>query len=50
MVIIAIMIGAGVLMEICAILGAPHGYQDEAGFHICNQTVADEDSRLSNPS
>ncbi len=34
MVIAALVIGAGVILEICAVIRAPMGYQDETGFHI----------------
>jgi hypothetical protein len=34
MVMVALMIGAGIIIEICAVVTAPLGYQDERGFHI----------------
>jgi hypothetical protein len=38
-------------MEICSVVGAPLGYQDETGFHQCDtNTAADRDSLSSNPS
>jgi len=33
MVIAALMVGAGFIIELCTLLGAPLGYQDEKGFH-----------------
>jgi hypothetical protein len=37
-------------MEIFAVMGAPLGYQDEAGFHTCDHVAGDQDSLSSNPS
>lgn len=34
MVIAVFLIGAGVVLEICAVISAPMGYQDETGFHL----------------
>jgi hypothetical protein len=45
MVIAALMIGAGIIMELCAVMAAPLGYQDETGFHIGVQGGTSEDSR-----
>jgi hypothetical protein len=33
MMIAAIMVGVGLIAEICAVIKAPIGYQDETGFH-----------------
>jgi hypothetical protein len=30
----AIMLGAGILTELFAVVGAPLGYQDDTGFHV----------------
>jgi hypothetical protein len=34
MVIAALMLGVGVVIEFCAVILAPFGYQDETGFHV----------------
>jgi hypothetical protein len=30
----AIVLGAGLLVELCVVIAAPFGYQDERGFHF----------------
>ncbi len=42
MVIAALVIGAGVILELCAVIRAPVGYQDEAGFHIGVESAESE--------
>ena len=44
MVIAALVIGTGVLLELCAVIRAPMGYQDESGFHIGVEHSDCEDS------
>lgn len=51
MVIAAIIVGAGVILELCAVIGAPLGYQDETGFHVGSEGADNEDTRRwLNPS
>ena len=51
MIITALIMGAGVIMELCAVMRAPLGYQDETGFHIGAKNADDEEGRLwQNPS
>jgi hypothetical protein len=45
MVIAALVIGVGIIMEICAVVGAPVGYQDDAGFHIGVENAECKDGR-----
>ncbi len=42
MVIAAIAFGAGIVLVVDAIIRAPLGYQDEAGFHIGVKNGADK--------
>jgi hypothetical protein len=51
MLIAAIIFGAGVLIELYAVLLAPMGYQDERGFHAMADR-GDDESRTGaqNPS
>jgi hypothetical protein len=37
MVVVALVLGFAVIMEICAMIMAPVGYQDENGFHVGTQ-------------
>jgi hypothetical protein len=47
----AIVIGAGVIMEFLAMIQAPIGYQDETGFHIgAKRADAERDGLGLNPS
>lgn len=51
MVIAGLIIAAGVIVEVCAILRAPVGYQDETGFHAGAKNTEDDEGRLwLNPS
>lgn len=51
MVVAAFIIAAGVIVEVCAMLRAPMGYQDETGFHAGAPGTENEDGRLwLNPS
>jgi hypothetical protein len=51
MVIAALIVGAGVILELCAVLKAPLGYQDETGFHIGSKGAESEEGRRwLNPS
>jgi hypothetical protein len=51
MVIAALIIGAGVVVELFAIMKAPVGYQDDRGFHVGAKSAEDEEGRLwLNPS
>jgi hypothetical protein len=51
MLVAAFIVGAGIIIELCAVIMAPLGYQDEAGFHAGPERVSDEDTRLwGNPS
>jgi len=45
MVIAALMIGAVIIMELCAVMAAPLGYQDETGFHTGAEGGKGDDSR-----
>jgi hypothetical protein len=45
MVIVALMICAGIIIELCAVMAAPLGYQDETGFHIGAEGGKGDDSR-----
>jgi hypothetical protein len=50
-IVAAFMIGAGVIMELCAVVGAPVGYQDENGFHQGTKCGEKDDSGFGmNPS
>ena len=31
---VAVMLGAGIITELFAVMGAPLGYQDDSGFHV----------------
>ena len=42
MVIAALIMGAGVIMEFCTVLKAPIGYQDETGFHVGAENADNE--------
>jgi hypothetical protein len=42
MVIAAIVVGIGIVMEACALMSAPLGYQDDSGFHIGPETRKDD--------
>jgi hypothetical protein len=51
MVIAALMLGAGVVIELCAVVMAPFGYQDETGFHIGTERTGSNKVRpQTNPS
>ncbi len=51
MVMAALMIGAGIIMELCAVMAAPLGYQDETGFHIGAEDGKSDDSQpRANPN
>jgi len=51
MVLAAFIIAAGLIVELCAMLSAPVGYQDESGFHAGAKRSENEDGRLwLNPS
>jgi hypothetical protein len=50
MVIAAIIVGAGVIVELCAIMKAPFGYQDDSGFHVGAPRAKREESLWTNPS
>lgn len=51
MVIAAVMVGVGVVMELFAVMGAPLGYQDESGFHVGSKRSGDEETGFwVNPS
>jgi hypothetical protein len=39
----AIMLGAGILTELLAVMGAPLGYQDDRGFHVGAERDEHED-------
>jgi len=41
----ALMIGAVIFMELCAVMAAPLGYQDETGFHIGAERGMSDDSQ-----
>jgi hypothetical protein len=43
---VAIMLGAGIVTEILAVLKAPLGYQDDKGFHVGSEHSCDEDTTL----
>jgi hypothetical protein len=45
MVIVAFVIGVGVILELCVVMTAPLGYQDETGFHIGVRGGTSEDNR-----
>ena len=45
MVMAALMIGAGIIVELCAVMAAPLGYQDETGFHIGAEGGTSDDSQ-----
>jgi hypothetical protein len=45
-----VLLGAGILVELCSVLLAPHGYQDDRGFHPLADSPDDEvRSRGQNP-
>ncbi|HWF19395.1 MAG TPA: hypothetical protein VG754_09005 [Verrucomicrobiae bacterium] len=51
MVIAAIIVGAGVFVELLAILKAPLGYQDDTGFHVGASGAENEEGQpWLNPS
>ena len=45
MVIAAIIMSVGVIVELGAILRAPMGYQDQTGFHVGIPDADDEESQ-----
>ena len=45
MVIVAFLIGAGIIIELCVVMAAPLGYQDETGFHIGAEDGKSDDSQ-----
>jgi hypothetical protein len=49
-IILSALLVTGIILEVSAMLMAPLGYQDEAGFHVGPEKVDDEESRLGNPS
>jgi predicted histidine transporter YuiF (NhaC family) len=44
MMIAAAVLVAGLILELCAVLMAPRGYQDEHGFHLESQANDSRDS------
>lgn len=46
MVIAAIIIGAGIITELCMVLLAPLGYQDDKGFHPGDESVEHADGTV----
>jgi hypothetical protein len=45
MMIAGAMVIAGLIFELCAVLTAPLGYQDEKGFHLESKASEQRDSR-----
>ena len=46
MVIAVLMVGAGVIIELCILMGAPLGYQDERGFHAGDNNAGHAEQSL----
>jgi hypothetical protein len=44
MVIAALMVSAVVIIELCMVIGAPLGYQDEEGFHAGSKSAGHTDN------
>ena len=45
-----LLLGTGIVVELCSVLLAPHGYQDDRGFHPMTDSRDDEArSRSQNP-
>lgn len=50
MITVAILFGTGILVELCAVLLAPLGYQDDRGFHPVTESPDDKGrSRVQSP-
>jgi hypothetical protein len=45
MLILAALFLAGVVAELCAVMLAPFGYQDETGFHVGVERASDDSHR-----
>ena len=50
MMIAALLIGAGLIIELCVVFTAPLGYQDESGFHIGAERPGSDGPARMNPS
>jgi hypothetical protein len=51
MIAAIILFGAGVMVELCAVVFAPMGYQDDLGFHAVPERADEQKSALvENPS
>jgi hypothetical protein len=51
MTMAAILIGTGILVELCTVLLAPLGYQDDKGFHtVAENRDDDAQAGVQNPS
>ena len=51
MIVVGAVLVAGIILELCAVIAAPLGYQDERGFHVGVEHEDEEDGwYLANPS
>jgi len=39
---VIVLLGTGIVVELCSVLLAPHGYQDDRGFHPMIESRDDE--------
>jgi hypothetical protein len=51
MMMAAILIGTGIMVELCTVMLAPLGYQDNKGFHTVAESPGDDaQAGVQNPS